>query len=85
MRRHQTDCREYGTFESLACVQVDLLCLSNLFQDLLDDHPIVIPHFTEGALQSNLISTSAKQRKCRPRRELNMEVALHDIDVELPP
>ena len=34
------------TFEPLPRAQVDLLCLCDLLQDLLDDHPVIRPDLT---------------------------------------
>jgi hypothetical protein len=35
------------TFEFLFSIQIDLLGLSNLFEDILDDYPVVYPHIAK--------------------------------------
>ena len=42
------------TFESVSCVDIDLLCLGNLFQEVLDDLSIVVSDFTEELSQNTL-------------------------------
>lgn len=82
------------TFELLFGIQVDLLGLSDLFEDILNDHSIVYPNITIPQQSSITISNSfvssgtalsdRKQVKDVPRSQFDMVVALYDVDVEFP-
>jgi len=82
------------TFELLFGIQVDLLGLSDLFEDILNDHSIVYPNITIPQQSSITISNSfvssgtalsdRKQVKDVPRSQFDVVVALYDIDVEFP-
>jgi hypothetical protein len=75
-------------------VQVDLLGLSDLFEDILDDHSIVDPNITiSRKAPATFIILSVSNGPCRidskqikdvPRSQLDVVVALNDVDVEFP-
>ena len=82
------------TFELLFGIQVDLLGLSDLFEDILNDNSIVYPNITIPQKSSitiinSFISNGARlsdreQVKDVPRSQFDMVVALYDVDVEFP-
>lgn len=78
--------QEVNTFEPLFRVQIHLLRLSDLFEDLLDDDAIIDPYVTI-CLVSSVVRRAVLARrspKFSPRRDLEMEITLDNVDVEFP-
>jgi hypothetical protein len=73
--------RGNGTFEALLCVQVDLLRLSDLFQNLLDNNTIIVSCLTKKELDSNF--RRDVWRKFAPWGDLDVKITLNDIYLQL--
>lgn len=72
--------RTERTLEPLLGVQVDLLSLSDVLEDLLHDRTIPVARITVEWDQGGAFSA---EKDHVPRGELNVVVALDDVDVEL--
>ena len=69
------------TFESVSCIDIDLLCLSNFFEQFLDDYSVVVPYLAAGGRE---VGGSMCVWYDLPGCNLDVEVTLDDVDVELP-
>ena len=66
------------TFEALLRAQVYLLRLRDLFEEVLDDHSVVVAHLAAFCRQSVV---RGRKRDIVPGRNLDVEVTLNDIHI----
>ena len=66
----------------MSCVDVDLLSLGDFFEELLDDHSVVISNLTRQEV-SVVIPRADARSGGAPGSDFEMEVALDDVDLHL--